>query len=238
MDRPRYVAFGHSHVIGDLIEVIDATGGVLAKIVQNVPEVSVPHRPSLADRLARLQDPAFNPHRVNDAYPIAIEPLSAFEPQAGDRYLIGFTGFKMANLVESLQERFGIRCATLVHPTASIAPSAQLAPGTIIQAGAIVAARARLAPHVFVNKGVRIGSSSAIGRYSSLAPGVAIGRDVTLGTGVTLGIGSHVLDGMTVQDYATVAAGACVITTAERNTLVAGVPAILKRTQFHSSLTP
>ena len=65
MNREKYVMIGHAHILGDLIEIIDANEGILTKIVQNMEEPVQKNRPTLKQRLAKLQDAKFNPNDVN-----------------------------------------------------------------------------------------------------------------------------------------------------------------------------
>lgn len=236
MSKEKYVMMGHSHVIGDLIEIIHLNNGILTTIVQNVPESLQTNRPSLKQRLDRLQDKNFNSNNVNDFYPISIQHINDFKPQKGEKYVIGFTGFKMLKLIRYLTQRFGIQFAPLIHPSAIIAPNVDISPSSIVQAGVIIASDVQLKDHTFINKGVNIGCKTRIERFASLAPGTIVGQNVLIKTGVTLGIGSVILDGIVINDYAMVAAGATVIKDVPTNTLVAGIPAVIKKTNLHKTI--
>lgn len=233
MNQEKYVMIGHSHVLGDLIEIINANGGILTKIVQNMAETFALNRPSIQHRLERLQDAQYNPHSVNQLYPVSIQTLEKFQPQDNEKYLIGFTGFKMSNLVEYLMRTFHLQFPPLIHPSAIIAPNVHIAYGSIIQAGAIIASDVQIKEHTFINKGVNIGTSTKIERFASLAPGTIVGQNTWIKIGATLGIGSIILDDIIVNDYSMVAAGAMVTQNVPSNTLVAGVPAIVKKNNFY-----
>ncbi|MGV2390622.1 MAG UNVERIFIED_CONTAM: hypothetical protein LVR29_27525 [Microcystis novacekii LVE1205-3] len=68
------------------------------------------------------------------------------------------------------------------------------------------------------------------------APGTIVGHGTWIKTGVILGIGSVILDGIVVNDYSMVAAGAVVIQDVPMNKLVAGIPAIIKKTNFYPTI--
>lgn len=236
MDRKKYVMLGHSQIIGDLIEMIHVNNGILTKIVQNIAEPFYKGRPSLKQRLERLQDITFNQNNVNQMYSISVESLDNFEPQQDEKYIIGFTGFKMLKFVEYLTQNFGIQFTPLIHPSVIIAPNAHISPGSIIQAGAIIASGVQLKEHTFINKGVNINCNTIIERFASLAPGTIVGQNTLIGTGVILGIGSVILNGLLVHDYSIVAAGATVVEDVPSNTLVAGIPAVIKKINVHKTI--
>ena len=110
MTKKKYVMLGHSHIFGDLIEIIHANNGILVKIVQNVPEILQQGRPSLRQRIKRLQNISFNKNNVNQMYPIIVQNLEDFQPQKDEKYIIGFTGFKMIGLIKHLTQKFRIQC--------------------------------------------------------------------------------------------------------------------------------
>ncbi|NES81375.1 MAG: hypothetical protein F6K10_08145 [Moorea sp. SIO2B7] len=236
MDREKYVMLGHSHIIGDLIEIIHLNNGILTKIVQNITEPAYKGRPYLKQRLARLQDINFNQKYVNQLYPISVQSMANFTPQQDEKYIIGFTGFKMLNFVQDLTQNLGIQFTSLIHPSTIIAPNVQLSPGSIIQAGAIIASGVKIKEHTFINKGVNIDCNTTIERFASLAPGTIVGQNTLIGTGVMLGIGSVILDGLVVHNYSMVAAGATVVEYVPSHTLVAGIPAVIKKTNLYKTI--
>lgn len=236
MNLENYVMIGHSHILGDLIEIIHANHDILTKIVQNIPESAYRNRPLLKQRLERLQNPQYNPHNVNQFYPVLIQSLDDFQPQQEEKYIIGFTGFKMLNLVRHLTKTFKLQFAPLIHPSAIIAPDVVVSSGVIIQAGAIIASGVRIKEHTFINKGVKIGWQAKIESFVSIAPGATIGQNTWIKTGATLGIGSVTLDDIIVNDHSIVAAGATVVRDVPINTLVAGVPAIIKKTHLYPNI--
>ena len=236
MNREKYVMIGHAHILGDLIEIIHANEGILTKIVQNMEEPVQKNRPTLKQRLAKLQDAKFNPNDVNQFYPILIQSLEAFRPQKDEKYIIGFTGFKMSKQVQYLTEKFNLQFTPLIHPSAIISSNVKIGSGSIIQAGTIIASGVQIENHTFINKGVTIGYQTIIERFSSLAPGTIIGQNTLIKTGATLGIGCVILNGIVVNQYSMVAAGAIVTKDVPFNTLVAGIPAIIKKTNFHKRI--
>lgn len=236
MKGERFVMFGHSHVLGDLVEIIDAAAGTLTKIVVNVAESPIKGRPTLRQRLDRLQDRRLNANRVNKFQDVLIQPLSDFQPRRDEKYVIGFTGFKMSGLTRHLTEKFDLQFTPLIHPDAVVSSGVRMPSGAILQAGVVIASDVRLEDHIFLNKGVNIGCNAVISRFASLGPGAVVGRDTYIGKGASLCIGSVVPDRLKVGDYAKVAAGACVVTDVPFNSLVAGTPAVVKKHNLYDEI--
>lgn len=224
-----YVMFGHSRVLGDLIQLIDIAGGVLTRIVQNIPEERRPGSPDVATRLARFHDPDWNPQGVNHGQHVQLVAFDDFEPRAGESYLVGFTGRKMEPLVQDVMARFRIVFEPLVYPSALVTPTARLGSGCIVMAGAILESGVTLGAHTYLNKMVMVGHDAAIGDYAMIAPGARIGGQAVIGVGATLGMGSIVLEDCRVGEGAVVAAGAVVTRDVPAGAMVAGVPAVVKR---------
>ena len=230
MGEPQaYVMFGHNRTLGNLVQLIDLLGGVLTRIVQNVPEPLRPGSPDLATRLDRFRDREWNPSDVNRGHRIDVIALDEFEPRAGESYVVGFTGRKMEPLVHEVAHRFGIEFASLVHPRALVTPTARLGPGCIVMADVILESGVTVGAHTFLNKRATVGHDATIGEYCSLGPGTLVGGHAAIGPGATLGMGSIVLEDRRVGDGAVVAAGAVVTKDVDAGVMVAGVPAIVKR---------
>jgi sugar O-acyltransferase (sialic acid O-acetyltransferase NeuD family) len=226
----KYVMFGHNNLFGDLVEIIHANGGILTKIFQNIPEPLYPNRPTLSQRLHYLQNSTLNPAGINQFFPIQVESLDCFTPEVDEYYPMGFTGFKMDSLKKQLQSQFSLIFESLIHPTAIISPSATISEGVIVNAGSIIASGVFLGNHVAINKGVIVGHDTHLGDYVVVQPGVKIGGHVRVHQGVLLGIGSVIIEDLTIEEYSITAAGSVVIDNVPSYTLVAGVPAIVKKT--------
>ena len=211
------VIFGVSNMLSDIVDAALAVGLTVSKIVKNQAEVIRERTKSLQDRLSTLP-----------AAP-AVQMLDDFVPAEGECYVTGVTSPAKATLVQSLQESYGIRFHTIIHPTAYVSPSSELGEGVFVGANSVVAPGSRIGNHVFINRGVTLGHDSQVREYSRLLAGCNVGGHTTLEPGVTIGLGASVIEELVIGEGAFVAAGATVIRDVEPDTLVAGVPAVFKK---------
>jgi len=217
-----YVMFGHNRLVGDLADIVHANGGVLTTVVQNMEEERVAGRISLAERLEIIAG-------LQDGQRPQVVPLEAFRPAPGERYLVGFTGYRMQPLLEWIAERFGLAFAPLVHPSAQVSPSVHLPAGCIVNARAVLASNARPGEHVFINRSATIGHDTRLDDFCIVQPGANLAGHIHVGEGAVIGIGATVIEDLEVGHHAVVAAGAVVTRDVEPGMLVAGVPAVAKK---------
>lgn len=209
--------FGFSHFFGDLVDLIDDRKDRLFRIVLNVPEIPVPGRPTLKERLAKV--------------PSAVEVLDLqdFKPIHGDLYVMGFSGKRMVPLRNDLKSRFGIKFDPLVHSKSIRQLGSKVGEGTIVDAGAIMGPWAQAGDHVVLNRGSNVGHDCHIGDYCFIAPSAVLCGHVVLGENVFVGANATILQDVKIGENAVVAAGAVVTKDVPPNVMVAGVPAVVKK---------
>ena len=215
----KLVIFGLSNILSDLFDCALANGLALHKVVVHHAERPGPRDVPLAQRLAAL---------ARIAVPPAVLALDAFQPEAGECYLLGPTTPERAVLAQELARRHGLEFCTLVHPTAYVSPLAQLGQGVFVGARSVIAPGVCLAEHVFVNRGVTIGHDTRIGAFSRIQPGANLGSLSTIGRGVTIGLGATLAERLVLGDGVTVGAGAVLLQDLPAGVLAAGVPARIK----------
>lgn len=120
---------------------------------------------------------------------------------------------------------YGIKFATLVHPSARVSPKSSLAEGSIISAGVVIACHTHLGRHVIVNRGALIGHHTEIGDYTTIQPGANVAGACRIGQAAYIGMGAIVIDHVTVGSHSVVGAGAVVTKDVPDNVVVVGVPA-------------
>ena len=75
-----------------------------------------------------------------------------------------------------------------------------------------------------------IGHETSIGIDAEISPQTALGSNVVIEDAVRVGMGGIVIEGLHLGRGCVIAAGATVIEDVAENTLVAGVPAVEKKT--------
>jgi sugar O-acyltransferase (sialic acid O-acetyltransferase NeuD family) len=105
---------------------------------------------------------------------------------------------------------YGIRFATLIHPTAHVSATSCLAEGVLVSAGVVIGAHTRVGRHVIVNRGALIGHHTTIGDYAIVGPGANIAGSVEIGASTFVGIGAIVSDHLRIAEDCFLCAGAVV----------------------------
>ena len=134
---------------------------------------------------------------------------------------------------QTLYERYhnlGYRFLSLQHNSSVVSPlSVQHGQGLQVLAGAVVNACISLGENIIINTGAVIEHDCYIGDHTHVAPGAVVCGGCRIGRGVHIGAGAVVNQGLLIGDGAVVASGAAVIKDVQSHTLVAGVPAVLKK---------
>lgn len=124
----------------------------------------------------------------------------------------------------------GGELATLIHPTAVIAPDVTIGAGTVVMAGAIINTGTTIGRFAIINTGAIVDHDNIIEDNVQIAPGCNLAGRVTCRCDCFIGTGATIIPGLIIGDGAYVAAGATVIRSVKPRTLVAGCPAIEKKT--------
>lgn len=221
-----FVMFGFSGLFGDYVDIVHRRGGRLKAIVQNVRDPTPSGQKTFADRLTEY-DQWLADNGMEG--PVRVLPLEDFVPEPGEHYFLGFRGRHQQGLLSQLESQFGIRPAPLIDPSALVSPTARIGEGAIIGAGCIVASQVVIGEHTLLNRGASIGHDCQIASFANIGPGARMASSVRVEAGAVLGIGATVIEQLTISEDAYVAAGAVVIRDVAAKTLVAGVPATVKR---------
>ncbi|NOX75387.1 MAG: acetyltransferase [Gammaproteobacteria bacterium] len=123
----------------------------------------------------------------------------------------------------------GYGFAAVRHSAAIVSSSAEAGKGLHVLAGAIINSEARLGDNVLVNSRALVEHHCNIGDHCHIASGAVLCGSCRLGIGVHVGAGAVVKQGVSIGDGAVIAAGAVVIGDVPAHSLMAGVPAQIKR---------
>jgi len=157
-----------------------------------------------------------------------ISYLKQFSEENKPLLIVAIGTTKRQRLIEKLQdERY--RFDTLIHPSAKYSRWVKIGKGSIVAVGVTMTCQVEIGRHVILNVGVDIGHDVKIGDYVTVSPGSGIMGRVTVGDGVFIGAHATITDRIRIGNGAIVAAGAVVIQDVPEMSLVAGVPARVKK---------
>lgn len=213
---------------GEYLDIIHARGGVLNTVVVNVPD---PPRPdSIKSFAERVEDYDGWLREEGSGHRLEVIQLEDWSPGDNEHYLMGFRGVKSVPLRERLKARYGIYFEPLVHPSAVVSCFATLDEGCVVQALADVGHWVRVGAFSTVSRMAMIGHETSIGIDAEISPQTALGSNLVIEDAVRVGMGGVVIEGLHLRRGCVVAAGATVIEGVAENALVAGVPAVEKKT--------
>jgi acetyltransferase-like isoleucine patch superfamily enzyme len=223
------ILFGHNSAFGDILEIAHLNYLVVTEIYLNQPPVVLGKRPQLTERLDRFLDQQFNPHGVNQYFPIAVRHLNDFQVDSTIHYSLGFSGIKGKSLVDFLKLKYSIVFKNLIHPSAIVKSDIACDQGLVIQAGTLIGRGVDLGSHLFINKSNTIGDGVLLADYVTTGPGVTIGNNAVISEGVHLGIGAYVMASVVINSGVIVGAGACVDRDLLEPGLYVGKPLVKKK---------
>ena len=104
-----------------------------------------------------------------------------------------------------------------------------LGDGIIIANGSVLTYNITIDDHSMINIGCTLSHDVQIGKFVNMSPGVHLAGYSKIEDEVFIGTGATVIPHVTVGRGAYIAAGACVTKDVPPNSLVAGVPAVVKK---------
>lgn len=116
-----------------------------------------------------------------------------------------------------------------IHPDTKTDRQASIGEGVTITAGCTLTCNVRIGNHVIINIGCTISHDCIIGNHVNISPGCHLAGNVELEDDVFVGVGANFIPKVKVGKGSVVAAGACVTKDVLPYTMVAGVPATVKK---------
>lgn len=130
-------------------------------------------------------------------------------------------------------EKYNLKPATLIHPSAILSEYVEIGEGSIICAGSIITVNIEIGNHVIINIDSTIGHDVIIHDYSTILPSVNISGNTIIEEGVSVGTGSAIIQGKTIGKYSIIGAGAVVIKDIPSGATAVGSPAkVIKLKNF------
>lgn len=148
-------------------------------------------------------------------------------------YSIGIGSGAIRRKIDEVATAAGLAPATLIHSSATFGADVRVSPGAVICAKVSITTNVTIGRHAHVNLNSTIGHDAVLDEYSTVNPLCAISGEVTLAAEVMVGTNSAVNQGLTIGRGSIIASGSAVTKSVEAYTLVAGVPATVKKAIPH-----
>lgn len=158
--------------------------------------------------------------------------LFSFNKNLFDQILIciGYNHLKFRKTVFHQLKKAGVPLATFIHPSTHVEKSVVIKEGSIILVKCILDMKATIEENAIISSGSFISHDVNIGAHTYCAPALNIAGRTNIGECCFIGISSTTIDNITIGDHSVIAAGSVVTKDVPPKVLVAGVPAVVKKT--------
>lgn len=197
-----------SRYIYDVLDIIDRCGRRIEACVRSEYDTEIcGDLPSLANSLSEVS---------SLAKAAVLVPL--------------LTPGRKKRVVNEAQKYGLIAVKALIDPSAVVSGRSHISEGSIVGPAGVVASNCQIGVHVAINRAASIGHDCLIADYSSVGPGATLSGGCQIDEGVFIGSGAVLAPKVRVGRNAVVGSGAVVIADVPSNTVVAGNPARVIRT--------
>lgn len=125
----------------------------------------------------------------------------------------------------------GLRCVSIIHPSASVSAHSSIGEGTVVMAGARINVGARTGEACIINTGATVDHDCILAEAVHICPGAHLAGNVEIGPRTWFGIGAVARQGIKIGANSMIGAGSVVIRDVPDNSTVAGNPATELRRQ-------
>jgi sugar O-acyltransferase (sialic acid O-acetyltransferase NeuD family) len=148
---------------------------------------------------------------------------------SGCKYSIGIGSGAIRRKLDTAATSVGLHPATLIHGSATFGADVRISPGAVICAKVSVTTNISIGRHAHLNLNSTVGHDSILDDYSTVNPLCAISGEVLIGEEAMVGTNSAINQGLTIGRGSIIGSGSAVTRHVEEFTLVAGVPAVVKK---------
>lgn len=126
---------------------------------------------------------------------------------------------------KAICEKYPLRFATLIHPSAQIGMDVNIGEGTVIMANAVVNPSAVIGKHSIINTSSVVEHDCSVGDFVHISPRAVLCGTVTVGDNVHIGTGATVINNITICGDSMIGAGATVVKNITEKGTYIGIPA-------------
>ena len=169
------------------------------------------------DRLRRIGAPFVGPTSV----------LKDLPP--GCKFSIGVGSGAVRRKLDFVATAAGLEAATLIHASATFGADVRIDAGAVVCAHVSVTTNVTIGRHAHINLNSTIGHDSVLADFSTVNPLCAISGDVSVGEEAMVGTNSAINQGLYIGRGSIIGSGSAVTKNVDDYKLVAGVPAVVKK---------
>lgn len=131
--------------------------------------------------------------------------------------------------ISSMFRNNGFKFFNVINRSIKVSRFRSMGSGVYIADGTVVTVNISLGDNVILNNGCTVSHDCTIGNFVNISPGTHIAGWVTIEDDVFVGVGASFIPKVRVGKGSIIAAGACVTKDVPPYSMVAGVPAVIKK---------
>ena len=148
-------------------------------------------------------------------------------------YVLGIGNPATRASVGKRVEEFGLKAATLIHPTVAQRSFVKIGAGTVIMTYSSISYDVVIGEHVVVHTLSTIGHDVVVDDFSSVSARSCLSGRIKVGKRVLIGAGTTIVPNVSIGDNVIIGAGSAVTKDIPSGVTAAGVPAkVIKSTDF------
>jgi sugar O-acyltransferase (sialic acid O-acetyltransferase NeuD family) len=173
------------------------------------------------------------PDKLFDRFPVLRtmkEVKQTFHKTGDFRFALGLGNPVSRSMLNKMFSEAGGELTSTISPNTDIGSfGTSIAPGCNILSGTVITNGVTLSIGCLINPGCTISHDSVLGDFVQLSPGVRVTGNCLINSFSLLGTNSVILPKVTIGKNVVVGAGAVVTKDVPDNSMVAGVPAVIKK---------